>query len=372
MGHMDFLRNFAAVRPNMDRRPEKYKRLPGRGPRQGSFLTASFSSCSLYLGGDHLLAVESNGFTEDYKRFYFSDIQAIITRKTRRGTLSSIVLALLLACCLTGALLLGEETGIFFWICSTIPLVVLLVNIFRGPTCICHIMTAVQEDQLPSLNRLRVARRVIGGLRQSIEKVQGTFNPGEITTDQIEGIAPAMPSMRHLRRLRAGERQIRHDNGVVHLFAFAFLFIDGIVTGIDLLYHTRAITAVSSVLALIYSICIIIALVRQHDSDLLGAVRKVTWASLGFVCVSYFVSYILMVTSFVANPPQEALTQWDMYRSMLDLSPQNSPVVMAVYVFGAACSLILGALGLLAVKRHRDDTARRPRPDRNPGGGPAR
>jgi len=175
-----------------------------------------------------------------------------------------------------------------------------------------------------------------------------------------------------LRRSQSQERQIRHDNGTVHLFAFAFLLIDGIVTSMSLLHHTRAMTAVSSVLALIYSICIIVALVKQHDSDILGAVRKLTWASLGFVCVSYFLSYILMVTSFMANPPKGALTQWDMYRSILDLSPQNSPVIMAVYVFSAACSLILGALGLLAVKRHRDHSARRPRPDRNPGGDLAR
>jgi hypothetical protein len=355
----------------MDGRPDKYKRLPGRGPRQGGFISVSFSRCSLYLGGDHLLAVESNGFSEDYKRFFFSDIQAIITRKTKRGTLSSIALALMMACSLAGALLQeGAPASIFFWISSAALFVALLVNILRGPTCICHIMTAVQEDQLPSLNRLRVARRVIGSLRQSIEKVQGAFSPEETHIDQGEGIAPSAPSTRRLRRPQTQERQIRHDSGTLHLLAFAFLLLDGIVTGIGLLHHTRALTAVSSVLTLIYSLGIVVALIKQLGSDIPGTVRKVTWASLGFVCVSYFLSYILMMVALFYKPPKEveALTQWDMYQAMLDLSPQSSPVVMAVYIFAAACSLLLGALGLLAVKRHRDQSARRPRPDQNRGG----
>jgi hypothetical protein len=79
-----------------------------------------------------------------------------------------------------------------------------------------------------------------------------------------------------------------------------------------------------------------------------------TWASLGFVCVSYVLGYILMVSTLVANRHQGIVTQWDVYRIMLDLSPQDSPLVMGVYAFAAACSLILGALGLLHVKRHRD------------------
>ena len=48
-------------------------------------------------------------------------------------------------------------------------------------------MTAVQEDQLPSLNRLRVARKVIGTLRLAIEKVQGTLSPEEVNIHQSEG-----------------------------------------------------------------------------------------------------------------------------------------------------------------------------------------
>jgi hypothetical protein len=310
------------------------------------------------MGDDHILAVDSNGFSEDYKRFYFSDIQAIITQRTRRGATWSIVLALILACSLMGALFLeNERARIFFWVFSGTFSVLLFINMLRGPTCICHVMTAVQEDQLPSLNRLRVARKVIGKLRLAIERVQGTLRLEEVSIDQKEGIPHPTRSTGRLRQPYVRGQQIRHDGGTLHLMAFALLLLDGILTAIDLLYHSSVIIGVSSVLTLIYCILIIIALVRQYESDIPGAVRKMTWASLGFICVSYFLGYILLMTTLVTNRHQRMVTQWDMYRIMLDLSPQDSPLAMGVYAFAATCSLALGALGLVRVKKHRDHSA---------------
>jgi len=364
MDRWDRLFSLEAVNTAMDGKGEtKYKRLPGRGPRRGGFITVSLSRCSLYLGDDHVLAVESTGFSEDYKRFYFSDIQAIITRKTRRGAFWSIALALMIACSLMGALSLEEGSlRIFFSILSGTFLVFLLVNVFRGPTCICHMTTAVQQDQLPSLNRLRVAHKVIEMLQPTIERVQGKPSREE---DQNEGIV--FPTST-LRQPRARVHEIRHDGGTTHMMAFAFILLDGILTGINLLHHTVTMATVSSLLTAGYCICIVIAVVRQHDSDIPGSVRRVTSVSLGFVCISYFLSYVLMVTSMVTSKPEKIATQWDMYRTMLHLSPQDSVLVMGVYAFVAACSLALGTLGLVTVKRYRDDSASAPRTGQNLGG----
>ena len=127
-------------------------------------------------------------------------------------------------------------------------------------------------------------------------------------------------------------------------------------------------TGVSSVLTLTYSILVIVALVKQHGSDIPSTVRRITWASLGFVCVSFLLSYVLMMTTLITSKPDRMITQWDMYRVMLDLSPQDSRLVMGVYAFAAACSLVLGTLGLVRVKRHRDDSASASRPGQNSGG----
>jgi hypothetical protein len=348
---------------------KRYKRLPGRGPRRGGFVSISLSKCSLYLSDDHILAVVSNGFSEDYKRFYFSDIEGIITQKTRRGSNWNIALALMIACSLLGALFLESESiRILFWIFSGTFFIFLVLNIYRGPTCICHIMTAVQEEQLPSLNRLRVARKVIGTLRLAIEKAQGKLEPEEVK----EEIVHPKPHVQISRRSRGRIHQIRHDEGIVHMIAFALLLIDGILTGINILHHTLAIAIVSSFMSVMYCILIVVALVKQYGSDIPGTVRRIAWASIGFICISYFLSYILWFTTIptlMIQRPDTMMTQWDMYRTLLDLSARDSRVVMVVYAFTATCSLILGALGLVRVKEHRDRSASLSRPKQNSGGG---
>jgi hypothetical protein len=75
-----------------------------------------------------------------------------------------------------------------------------------------------------------------------------------------------------------------------------------------------------------------------------------------------------MVSTLMTRRPEKMVTQWDMYRVMLDLSPQESPLVMGVYTFAATCSLALGALGLVRVKRHREESASASRPDQHSEG----
>jgi cell division protein FtsL len=348
----------------MDNRAKtKYKRLPGRN----SVIVRLFLRCSLYSGDDHILAIYNKVFSEYYKRFYYSDIQAFITRKTKIREAWTIVFAFLMACTLPGALLPNDETlRLFFWILCVIFLFLLVINILRGPTCTCHIVTAVQVEKLPSLNRLRVANKAIRTIRFSIEKVQGKLSPEEVAASQSTATAKPTPSLSGLRQSQRGKRDIRHYNGTIHMIVFALLLSDGILTSISLLNHTLLIGIVSSALTVMYTIGIIIALVKQYRSDITRSVQGITWASLGFVCVSFILSYILMITAFI-HKPQVMMGQWDMYRAMFELSPQASPFLMTVYGFAALCALVLGALGLIGVKRHHARSKIAPAADQNQG-----
>ncbi|HUL31996.1 MAG TPA: hypothetical protein VLZ03_16210, partial [Thermodesulfobacteriota bacterium] len=177
--------------------------------------------------------------------------------------------------------------------------------------------------------------------------------------------------VQQLRTSRGRNHPIRHDNGTVHMITFAFMLTDGILTGIILLHHTMAMTVVSSLLTAAYCICIVVALVKQYETDIPVTVRRITWASLGFICVSYFLSYFLMILTIptlMKHRPHSMLTQWDMYRAMFYVSPQDSPPVMVVYAFAATCSLVLGTLGFLRVKKHHDHSAGVTRFDPHSGG----
>ena len=63
----------------------EYKRLPGR-----SWLTLA-GRHSIWLSSNHLLSVWNHYVTEDYKRFYFHDVQAIWIRETSRPLPVSII-----------------------------------------------------------------------------------------------------------------------------------------------------------------------------------------------------------------------------------------------------------------------------------------
>jgi hypothetical protein len=162
-----------------------YQKLPGRGVE----LTSYFR---LYLGPDHLLQVASSGYQERYKRFHFSDIQAMVLQRTSAFRVLNWIFGSLTAVCL-GIWLLEALNGFAE---DPAPLVILgvltvcvagslVVNLLLGPTCVCYLRTAVQMERLAAIKRLRSAERVLDRLKPMIEATQGTLPP--------ETIFPAAP-----------------------------------------------------------------------------------------------------------------------------------------------------------------------------------
>jgi len=153
----------------------------------------SAASSSLWLGKDHLLLIESNGYSEGYKRFYFKDIQALIIRKTQLWFIRALILAgvallfILVAIATREALAslyIVGSIGILFAIAA-------LYDALAGPTASCSLRTAVQIEQLPSLNRVRRARKVLNRLRPLIADAQGSMTPEEILLRVQAGASPA-------------------------------------------------------------------------------------------------------------------------------------------------------------------------------------
>jgi hypothetical protein len=170
----------------------EYQRL-ARARARSSFAVAFMSRTSLWLGSDHLLFVDSSGYTETYKRFYFRDIQAITTQQTDRGRVWSIVLGIAFIFSLffilftqpkgspsgwsggemAGEILLGSLMGVI--------VLFLLINFFLSPTCKTFLRTAVQIEELPSLCRVRQTRKVLEKIRPLIATAQG----GELSPETI-------------------------------------------------------------------------------------------------------------------------------------------------------------------------------------------
>lgn len=158
----------------MARLPNPYRRLPGTG-------SGVFEHVRLYAGADHLLQVSSSGFTETYRRFYFRDIQAVTLRGSIHGKVWNGVWGFLAFLPAIVALQVGSPAAVVWWGITGIFLLLLAINVARGPTCVCQVRTAVQTRPLPSLNRVRRASKVIAQLKPRIETAQGTMSPEEFT-----------------------------------------------------------------------------------------------------------------------------------------------------------------------------------------------
>jgi hypothetical protein len=174
-----------------------YQRLPGSGYRQIApgwailllfFVIGIFAlllrgrHVRLYLAEDHLLAVDWDGATEHYKRFRYEDIQALVIRRTSEGRLLSVFTGFLTV--ILYLLAVGSaDSPVGMWVflgLGTMFLLVLVGNLIGGPTCKCHLRTAVQTEELVSLGRLKRAEPALSLVRERIVAVQGNLTPAEV------------------------------------------------------------------------------------------------------------------------------------------------------------------------------------------------
>ena len=122
----------------------------------------------------------TTGYSEDYKRFYYRDIQALITRKTAHGNLWTVMLGIVTVIFFLTTVTVSGVAAVIFGSLAGFFLLCLLINWLRGPTCVCHLRTAVQLERLPSLNRLRTARKAIQRIKAKVAEAQGTIPPEEL------------------------------------------------------------------------------------------------------------------------------------------------------------------------------------------------
>lgn len=335
----------------------EYRRLPGGGIKRGSFFAFTAIRSNLWAGSDHLLLVSSTGFTEEYRRFYYRDIQAFLVRKTGRGAawsfISAAVLALLALLAFTRAPISRDG---FFWFWTLflgIPfLIVLLVNLLKGPTCVCHIQTAVSREELPSLARMRTARKALAIVRPLIEAAQG-----RLTREEIASRSEALlrqPGQEGAPAAGArGPAAANGYGGAVHEVLAYVLIIDGLMSGVS--YFVRSITVgiLGSVLSLVVAVTIVAALAKQHGSGLGKGLRGVTWASFTYMIVLFFLSYIIVILEFIRDPAAAGKGQWEMIKIVSQASPADNIALMIAIVFSVVCATSLGTAGLVLIRKFR-------------------
>lgn len=177
-----------------------YKRLPGR------VLFSIIGISSLWLGADHFLMMTTSGPVENYKRFYFRDVQALLIQPNRRrllfGLAYGVLLLFFLALAVWSLFMIfhkpeaaaGSGWKINFehpnakaaapsdqgwkdalwWECSFAALffIALSINQLLGRGCNLLVQTAAQTERLAPIKRIRTARKLLTILTPKIEAEQ--------------------------------------------------------------------------------------------------------------------------------------------------------------------------------------------------------
>lgn len=159
------------------------------------------SASSLWLGEDHLLLVACSSpyfpIKETFRRFRYADIQAIVLRPTSRHRMIN-GLAVCLAV-LFGLIVLTLESGgseaAILGSVMVLPWIVMLAwNLAKGPSCALILQTAVQEVEVPTFRRRKVALRALETLRARVSAVQGEMpGPPPVPPAPVPADAPAQP-----------------------------------------------------------------------------------------------------------------------------------------------------------------------------------
>lgn len=331
---------------------KEYYRLPGN--RGITFLGRH----SLWRGKDHVLSITNRGYSEDYRRFYYTDIQAIYFQKTAGAMIGNILYTLVFAVLAFLALYGWKTQGWEEWGTVTVLvfagffLLLLALNIARGATCKAYLRTAVQIQPLPSLSRVRTSIKAIAMLRPLIEAAQGALTVEELNAvpEPVEvplpPIDPAVPNLR--------KKPIVHDEGNLHMVLFCVLLLRGLFTAIQIPFQNITLVSLSWLLFLVAIVLVIVALIRQRNTDVPVSVRKAASWAFGFMIVSFIVTYVYSLHSFFTIS-QIPFAGPDLKRLLVMEKPTESIPLLVLLVFSAIGSLLIGGGGILSVAKMKRD-----------------
>jgi hypothetical protein len=306
-----------------------YRKLPGH--RRG-FVRGS----SVWLGDDHLLLVRSSRVREEYKRFLFRDIQAIVIASMPRFFLSTRagVLGVLWVVAYFATRNLAQWAPAVLWSVA-ICLVGAWIYVSALRSCTCRIFTAVSRDDLPSLYRTWTARRFLAQVEPLIAEAQGVLEPS--WADAMESRTVGPPPAPVTASAGSAQRAERSRTLVTDLFlgslfahaAYILLTIHSVSNNSEWIGYSFA--AVEFVFAILVFL--------QYRRGILGpAIPKLAIAALLTVGASYYGSQIIYSIVTATSPGDFAV----MDRKVL--TQQRAYVLLS-----QADAAVTGALGIAGV-----------------------
>lgn len=310
-------------------------------------------SSAVWLGPDHLLYLRRELFAERAKRFAFPDIQAVIIRQTptyRRLHILLLAAAGFFWLMIIGGLSLGMPGWLlaFLLVPSLVILTGSLVHWRLGPTCSFHIRTAVQIEELRSLQRLRKARHAFDALSLEIARAQGARGTEAVSeadwaawrawdtgTDNLSAGKPV---------LERREPRRRDYNGWAHGLLFLSLLFSALVSALVLVRFNRMVFGLGIANLAMTVGSLVASMVMQHTRDVTRELRVMGW-----VCTGYIVASNLVPGTIVPNE----LVQDLLFRGGVDVWQYEGFLIHVMISMVLELLLAVSGFYFLSRFRHR-------------------
>ena len=310
---------------------EQYRRLPGK--------SGLLIRHSLWMKPDHLLRVRANPFSHQYRRYYFADIQALVLTELR-STAAFYWYAAAGSLALIGGLLVNAHHPVWGTLAGIISVLAFYLG-WRVPNCSCYLKTSVSTDKLPSLRRLRAARKAIPAMIAEIEKAQGTLSRETLEAHPASGGAPL--------NFTNAPLTISHYGGQLHWLLFGLMLVDAALRGIVWTTRSSQLGVIAGSIGAAALLLAILAAFKQRRSDIPPGIRRVVYITLAMFPLNGIASVAVTMYLAVQLAAQGQKTP-DTTAILLH------PVYKIVVAADATWLVVLGCLGLVLMMLRKRST----------------
>jgi hypothetical protein len=150
--------------------------------------------------------------------------------------------------------------------------------------------------------------------------------------------------------LRVVDPALGAYRGRAHQILFGALLAHALSELLNIFLPSIPVVLLKMTIGAVLAVAVVVALVKQHQTDLKSSVRAVTWVAAVFVGLGYLAGYVMMVV--MAPGGHLDGTQWGYIKAIADLRPFETRWWLAMLSFTAAAAGLLGATGLLLLRQH--------------------
>jgi hypothetical protein len=247
------------------------------------------TGASLWLAEDHILSVRNMRFSEEYKRYYYHEMQALQLRPAPRFWCPSWLAVLLIVLAVCALIFSFSLRGVGI-VCGACLVALAGYAAYRSlrSCCVCHVVTAVSTDAIPALKTIKSSRKVISLIARRAALAQGeltenwlTLLDEELSNAPAAKKSPAMP-------IDSG----RDRMGVAAaLAALIGTFFDGVITIAQVnRWHVPEWLGMTNALLAVAAAVIMVMLLRSHRYLWL---RNIALAAVLFLGLLTYSSYMI-------------------------------------------------------------------------------